>query len=156
MLNGCVNCFLSSRAIYFVGNCILASLQGKPTSLCPCYENCCWDCISSCLFTGTFYAIFHSWGKIIYEAQTTPGLGVLLCPMWVVANTRMTHVKKVTVVQKNAFFLCRYSLNRCLTSIWHWYDTCQTIQISVPKKLLFSFLDTPYTFFRQISITSKS
>jgi hypothetical protein len=59
-----VNCCLSSCAIYFVANCILAALQGKPFSLLPCYENCCWDCISSCLFIGAFHAIFHSWGKI--------------------------------------------------------------------------------------------
>lgn len=64
-VHGCVCCFLSSCAIYFVGNCILAPLQGKPISLLSCYKNCCWDCISSCLFIGTLYAIFHSWGKII-------------------------------------------------------------------------------------------
>jgi len=59
MLNGGVTC-----AINFVGNWVLASLQAKPISLLPCYENCCRDCVSSCLFVGTFYAIFQSWGNI--------------------------------------------------------------------------------------------
>lgn len=46
-----------------VGNWILASLQGKPTFLLPSDEDCGWGCISSCMFIGTFYAIFYSWGR---------------------------------------------------------------------------------------------